>query len=91
MIFWSEFLIYINKLLTLIFSQYSSSKKENIKLHKVSYNNEHKLSNKVNELDELKRFLLRKIISNAIEIEKSFHNYFNINYFPNKKYVNNFL
>ena len=47
MIFWSEFLIYINKLLTLIFSQYSSSKKENIKLQKVSYNNEHKLSNKV--------------------------------------------
>ena len=59
MIFWSEFLIYINKLLTLIFSQYSSSKKENIKLQKVSYNNEHKLSNKVNELDELKRFLNR--------------------------------
>ena len=41
--------------------------------------------------DELKRFLLRKIISNAIEIEKTFHNYFNINYFPNKKYVNNFF
>jgi hypothetical protein len=59
MIFWSEFIPYINKLLTLIFSQYSSSIKENTKLQKVSYNNERKLTNKANELDELKRYLNR--------------------------------
>ena len=59
MIFWSEFIAYINKLLTLIFSQYSSSIKENTKLQKVSYNNERKLTNKSNELDELKRYLNR--------------------------------
>lgn len=59
MIFWSDFIPYINKLFTLIFTQYSSSIKENTKLQKVSFNNERKLLNKTNELDELRRYLNR--------------------------------
>jgi len=40
-------------------------------------------SNKIS--DELKNFLLKKLINNAIEVEKTFNNYFNFNKFPNKK------
>ena len=39
-------------------------------------------SNKIS--DELKQFLLKKLINNAIEVEKTFNNYFNNNHFPNK-------
>ena len=35
--------------------------------------------------DELKSFISKKLINNAIEVEKTFKNYFNINLFPNKK------
>ena len=40
-------------------------------------------SNKIS--DELKKFLLKKLINNAIQVEKTFNNYFNFNKFPNKK------
>ena len=35
--------------------------------------------------NELKNFLLKKMINNAIQVEKTFNNFFNINNFPNKK------
>ena len=35
--------------------------------------------------NELKNFLFKKLINNAIEIEKTFNTYFNFNYYPNKK------
>ena len=35
--------------------------------------------------DELKRFILKKLVDNAIKVEKIFQNYFNINNMPNKK------
>ena len=34
---------------------------------------------------ELKKFLLKKLIDNAIKVERTFQNYFNINNMPNKK------
>ena len=40
-------------------------------------------SNKIS--DELKNFLLKKLINNAIQVEKTFNNFFNFNKFPNKK------
>ena len=35
--------------------------------------------------NELKNFLFKKLINNAIEIEKTFNTYFNFNLYPNKK------
>ena len=40
-------------------------------------------SNKIS--DELKNFLLKKLINNAIQVERTFNKYFNFNKFPNKK------
>ena len=40
-------------------------------------------SNKIS--NELKQFMLKKLVSNAIEIERTFNNYFNLNKMPNKK------
>ena len=34
---------------------------------------------------ELKKFLLKKLVDNAIKVERTFQNYFNINNMPNKK------
>ena len=34
---------------------------------------------------ELKQFVLRKLVDNAIKVERTFNNYFNINNMPNKK------
>ena len=34
---------------------------------------------------ELKKFVLRKLVDNAIKVERTFNNYFNINNMPNKK------
>ena len=34
---------------------------------------------------ELKKFVLRKLIDNAIKVERTFQNYFNVNNMPNKK------
>ena len=34
---------------------------------------------------ELKKFVLRKLVDNAIKVEGTFNNYFNINNMPNKK------
>ena len=44
-----------------------------------------KLYKNNNISDELKQFIFRKIINNAIQVEKTFHNYFNINNVPRKK------
>ena len=35
--------------------------------------------------DELKKFLLKKLVDNAIKVERTFQNYFNMNNMPNKK------
>ena len=44
-----------------------------------------KLYQNNNISDELKQFIFKKIINNAIQVEKTFHNYFNINNVPSKK------
>ena len=35
--------------------------------------------------DELKKFVLKKLVDNAIKVERTFQNFFNINNMPNKK------
>ena len=34
---------------------------------------------------ELKKFVLKKLVDNAIKVERTFQNYFNLNNMPNKK------
>ena len=35
--------------------------------------------------DELKKFVLKKLVDNAIKVERTFQNFFNMNNMPNKK------
>ena len=35
--------------------------------------------------DELKKFVLKKLVDNAIKVERTFQNFFNVNNMPNKK------
>ena len=58
-IFWSDFISVLNKLLSLIFNTFSTCKKESEKLKKKLYRDELKLNNKTNELDDLKKYLNR--------------------------------
>ena len=72
-IFWSEFIVLINKLLSQIFKELSICKKENINLKKKSYRDELKLNNKINELDDLKKYINRFDINMKInhQIQKA--------------------
>jgi hypothetical protein len=58
-IFWSNFIVLINKLLSQIFTEFSKCKKDNIKLKKKSYRDELNLNYKMNELDDLKKYMNR--------------------------------
>ena len=58
-IFWCDFIINLNKFLALIFNEFNFCKKENEKMKKKSYRDELKLNNKINELDDLKKYLNR--------------------------------
>ena len=72
-IFWSEFIVLINKLLSQIFKELSICKKENTNLKKKSYRDELKLNNKINELDDLKKYINRFDINMKInhQIQKA--------------------
>ncbi len=72
-IFWSEFIVLINKLLSQIFKELSICKKENTNLKKKSYGDELKLNNKINELDDLKKYINRFDINMKInhQIQKA--------------------
>ena len=72
-IFWSEFIVLINKLLSQIFKELSICKKENTKVKKKSYRDELKLNNKINELDDLKKYINRFDINMKInhQIQKA--------------------
>lgn len=73
-IFWSDFIIILNKFLTQILNAFNFCKKENEKMKKKSYRDELKLNNKINELDDLKKYLNRfdinKKINSQIQKEK---------------------
>ena len=56
---WCDFIALINKLLSHIFKEFSVCKKENMKLKKKSYRDELKLNNKLNELDDIKKYVNR--------------------------------
>ena len=58
-VFWSNFIVLINKLLSQIFNDFSKCKKENTKLKKKAYRDELNLNNKVNELYDLKKYMNR--------------------------------
>ena len=58
-VFWSNFIVLINKLLSQIFNNFSKCKKENTKLKKKAYRDELNLNNKVNELYDLKKYMNR--------------------------------
>jgi septal ring factor EnvC (AmiA/AmiB activator) len=58
-IYWCDFIVLINKLLSQIFKEFSICKKENTKLKKRSYRDELKLNNKINELDDIKKYVNR--------------------------------
>ena len=62
-IFWSEFIILLNKFLSFIFNEFSLYKKENEKMKKKSYRDELILNNKEIELDDLKKYLNRFDVS----------------------------
>ena len=72
-IFWSEFIVLINELLSQIFKELSICKKENTNLKKKSYRDELKLNNKINELDDLKKYINRFDINMKInhQIQKA--------------------
>ena len=65
-IFWCDFIILLNKFLSQIFNEFNSCKKENEKMKKRFYREELKLNNKINELDDLKKYLNRFDISKKI-------------------------
>ena len=65
-IFWSDFISAVNKLLSLIFNNFSICKKENEKLKKKTYSDDLKLNNKINELEDLKKYINRLDISMKI-------------------------
>ena len=65
-IYWCDFITYLNKVLAEIFNEFNLCKKENEKMKKKSYRDELKLNNKINELDNLKKYLNRFDINKKI-------------------------
>ena len=73
-IFWSDFIITLNKFLSKLFNKFNFCKKDIEKIKKKSYRDELKLNNKINEVDELKKYLNRFDINKKInnQIQKEF-------------------
>ena len=69
MIYFSDFLTLIHKFLNLIFNEILSYQKENMRLKNISDTNETKLSDKSNELEDLKKYLDKYNINTKINYE----------------------